>query len=51
MQGTVLDLEGESDMKGHPCLLRAHNLMGWGGWGGRSSSAKLIVVSAIKQTS
>lgn len=52
MQGTVLDLVGELDMKGHPCLLRAHTLLGGGGGGGgQSSSARLIIVSAIKQTS
>lgn len=33
MQGTVLDLVGESDMKGHPCLIRAHNLTGRGAGG------------------
>lgn len=51
MQGTVLDLEGESDKKGHPCLLRAHNLTGWGGRGEQSASARLIIVTAVKQTS
>lgn len=29
----MLDLVRESDKEGHPCLLRAHNLMGGGGVG------------------
>lgn len=49
----MLDLVRESDKKGHPCLLRAHNLMGGGGGGAGVGEAVVqgkVIVSALRQT-
>lgn len=49
----MLDLVRESDKEGHPCLLRAHNLMGGGGGGAGVGEAVVqgkVIVSALRQT-